>query len=232
MKAKIRETWDNERKIMEELEEEATEDNATEPFGWTKELSESDEPPPPCDTLGKRHKWRGGNVCTVCGSERKTTQTSATPRRRKDAGLAPLLGMGWGFAGMTIAARSDRLAGVGNVMQVQSPMAGPRLDNVLKRTPVYKFLTSGTTGVVSDLVPLLAPPLLVGLATSSERMAKAMRPMLVAIMLPIILESSKAQNEGNQLLQEMNNITSEQLNQATNLIDQILGIKGDDNSTE
>src|SRR6266550_5319536 len=43
----------------------------TEPIGTTT----------PCPQLGKRHKWKGGDVCTVCGATKADARTEAKPQR-------------------------------------------------------------------------------------------------------------------------------------------------------
>src|SRR6266480_4731352 len=41
----------------------------TEPIGTTT----------PCPQLGKRHRWKGGDVCTVCGATKTDARTEAKP---------------------------------------------------------------------------------------------------------------------------------------------------------
>lgn len=212
-----------------DLKTELNEETEADESGWEHEpttLGEG-ELPPPCNTIGKRHKWRGGNVCIVCGVAKEAAQPTGEkrPRASKSAqGLPEMLSLGWSFAGMAIAARSDRLVPVGNVMQAQSPIAGPHLDNILRRTPIYKLLTSTGGGIMADVIPLAMPPILVGLATRNERTARAMRPMVIALMLPVLIEAAQRQQSSNQLLEELNSLTSEQLDRATRMVDELLGL--------
>lgn len=204
-----------------------------ESVGWENEAPASGALPPPCNEIGKRHKWRGGNVCTVCGVEKAQAQPSGESRPRRSSGksndIAQLLSMGWSIAGSTLASRGpERLIPVGNVMYLQGPMAGPRLDRVLQGTPIYKILTSGTTGKVAEIVPLIGPPLLVGLAANANQKTKrAIKPLIVSMLLPVMVEASRAQQENKELLEKINEITSEQLEEATQLVDSILGIEND-----
>lgn len=217
--------------LKAELNAVADSDDGT-PTGWEREVPDVGALPPPCNTIGKRHKWKGGNVCIVCGTEKAQAEPSGERRatRRSSSGnLAQLFSMGWSIAGSTMASRGpERLVPVGNVMYVQGPMAGPRIDRALQGTPIYKFLTSGTSGRAAELIPVVAPPLLVGLvANASTNTKKAIKPLVVSMLLPVLVEAQRAQAENKELLEKLNEITSEQLDQAMTMVDSILGINDD-----
>jgi hypothetical protein len=225
---------------MKEMLNEQAEAEDEIPSGWERDTEPAIAPI--CSDIGKRHKWRGGNVCIVCGIEREKVTPGATGERRprtpkasSSNEIAQLLSMAWAITGSTLAKHGDeRLVPVGNVMQIQSSMAGPRLDRALQRTPIYKYLTTGKTGIIADLFPVIAPPLLVGLIANlkSDRAKEAARPLVLTILLPVLIEASKQQEQSKELLESLNDISSEQLDQASALVDEILGIGRNANTQE
>ena len=116
---------------------------------------------------------------------------------------------------------------VGKTIQMESAIAGKRIDRALRRTPLYKILAPyfSTVGLAADLAPLIAPPLLVGLAAARPDIGERFKPMMVMMLLPVLAEQAKMAESQNELIEKMEGVNQNTIDAASNLIDELLGTK-------
>jgi hypothetical protein len=115
---------------------------------------------------------------------------------------------------------------VGKTLQMESSIAGKRIDRALRRTPLYRVLVPyfATAGVVADLAPLLAPPLVIGLATARPDIGEKFKPMMVALLLPVLAEQAKMAEAQMELMSKVEGVNAEVLERATAMVDDLLGL--------
>jgi hypothetical protein len=116
---------------------------------------------------------------------------------------------------------------VGKAVQMESAIAGKRIDRALRRTPVYKIIAPyfSTVGVAADLAPLIAPPLLFGLAAARPDIAAKYKPQMVYMLLPVLAEQAKLAEQQMELMQNIEGVTVETIEMATRMVDGLLGLE-------
>lgn len=116
---------------------------------------------------------------------------------------------------------------VGRVMQLESAIAGKRIDNALRGTPVGKFINAlmNATGPWAEILPLFLPPLIVGAAAMYPEFAARFKGIMVAAMIPVLTEASKMAEQQAALMGQLEGVNAETVAQASALVDSLLGIK-------
>jgi len=134
----------------------------------------------------------------------------------------------WGLAGYGVALRGEPehiAAPVGMMMQLQAPDAGRRIARIIAESPLSSWLgpLGKELGWVGELVPLLAPPLLVGAIAARPEIAPAMEPMLKAVLVPLAVELRKAQREAAQATGLVNELDEEIADNVNGMFNTLFG---------
>jgi len=231
-------------KVFEEVQEApsdetAADQNSNGAAGW--EVNTATATPIGTGPHKGRHTYRDG-VCIKCGAIEGQTQprqqrTSLAPRAKSGSiGIPQLISAVWMAAGIglerqpwilqepTQEGMAPPAVAVGRVLKLESAVAGKRIDKALRGTPVYAVLTKmlDAVGPWADLAPLIAPPLIIGIASVKPELGEQFRPMLVASLIPMLIESAKMAEEQARLLQQFEGVTAEVLEQANVIVDSLL----------
>lgn len=173
----------------------------------------------PCNELGRRHSYKGGDVCLKCGMPkpvhvpRTRIVSDGVPAERVPRGTAPvvkqftgMLSMAWMALGIGVSTqdrvRPDITGPVGRVLQFQAPVAGPRIKNALAKTPAWKPILAMMrhVGPWTDLAPLIGPPILVGLIAWKPAIERNVMPFLLPLMMPLVQEVEEMAEEQAALI--------------------------------
>lgn len=192
-----------------------------------------------------RHKWSGGDICVRCGATKPTpsseTRSSTGRTRRGRAGrLESLLSTAWLALGYGIEKQPFLLSdpvkqgeretippavAAGRAMQLEAAVAGRKLDQAFSRHPAYRIVArflDDQGGAFIDIAPLLAMPILVGLAAQNPERAERYKGMLVTMMIPVLMEQTRMMEEQAELLGKLEGATSETLEQAAEIVNNLL----------
>jgi hypothetical protein len=238
-------------KVFEEAQEApsdetAADQNSNGASGW--EVPQESTTPIGVRPHKGKHRFRDG-VCTKCGAiegqvQPRQQRTSLSPRGKTTIGIPQLISAVWMAAGIGLEKQpwilqepvqegmAPPAVAVARVIKLESAVAGKRIDKALRGTPVYAALTKllDVAGPWAELAPLFAPPLIIGLASIKPELGEQFRPMLVASLIPVLIESTKMAEEQARLLAQFEGVTAEVVQQANAIVDSLLS-KEDDSST-
>ncbi len=142
----------------------------------------------------------------------------------------------WTLAGAALAQRGPLPVGppVGRVMMVQAPDAGVRIARIIEQSPLAEWLKplSENAGWVSELIPLLGPPLIVGAMAARPEIIPAFEPLLGAILVPLAIELRKQQREAADATSVIGEMDAEIQQNVAQMLDMILGPKVEQNTDE
>lgn len=231
----------------EDIEAQDASQNSNGSTGW--EVGEYRDPNLPAEKLvyaphRGRHTYRDG-VCIRCGRREDDTTPTKTQRQEitrsvsKSVSLDTLISGVWMAAGIglekqpwilrTPAAEgmASPAEAVGKVLQLESAVAGKKIEKALRGTAVYKLLHTflNSVGPWAKLAPLLMPPLIVGIASVRPDIGERFRPMMVAAMVPMLVEAAKMQEEQARLVAQMEEVSADMISAANALVDELLGTK-------
>lgn len=191
----------------------------------------------PCHEIGKRHSYKGGEICLKCGMPKPVhvpRERSAEPTERAPRGSSGvvrqfegLLSMAWMAMGVGIATQDrvmpDVAEPVGRVLQFQAPVAGKRIKSALSKTPAWKPILAMMrhVGPWTDLAPLIGPPIFVGLIAWKPRLKNQLMPFLLPMMMPLAQEVQEMADEQKALVANIEDMQERAVN-AYGLIESIL----------
>lgn len=228
-------------KMPEQVWTVVNEDTVNEPE--SSEPTQSESIVPPCDTIGKRHKYKDRATgqtytdCLVCGrprpapgsSQRASSGVSVSSGGRGRKGPNPidmLLSGGWMGLGYLAGAMIPEPAGpaVSRTLKLEAAVAGPKLHSALKRTPIYPYLAiaSNQFGWVADISMLLTPPLLVGLLAMRPELKGPLKPMIAGALIPVIAESIAMQKKQAAMMDELSKYDEETIKMAKQVTDYLI----------
>jgi hypothetical protein len=83
------------------------------------------------------------------------------------------------------------------MMQLQAPDAGPRLARIVDKSPIGKWLgpVGESFGWIAEALPLVGPPLLVGVMAARPEAAAALEPFLRQTLTAMAIDLQKQQKE-------------------------------------
>jgi hypothetical protein len=151
----------------------------------------------------KRQRW---------GRPAKPKDTKpATHKKLPRVSVANLVSSGWGLGAMALM-RNGNAVPVARVLQMQAPVAGVVVDDLVKGTPIDRLLQplarAGERG--EKAVALLGPPILVAMITARPEMYPALRPMLKMALVSWVTVSGpavkKAQADAARLEEEFGDV--------------------------
>jgi len=133
----------------------------------------------------------------------------------------------WFVAGKVVESYAPEPVGepVGKVLQLEAGIAGPRLHKVLKKTPLYPYImiAESQVGWIADVGMLVAAPLAVGFAAMNPGAARAMKPLMVGLLVPVLAEIAKNSGQQAALLESLETYDRETIELASRIIDDIVG---------
>lgn len=121
---------------------------------------------------------------------------------------------------------------MGRILQLEATIAGPKVAAALKHTPIYPWLVRATVGPWAELMPLIVPPLIVGAVSMNPQLMERVRPLLLSMILPIVVENMKKAEEQSALIQMMGDVTDQHYQIASSLIDSIFATDDDSDSRD
>lgn len=142
----------------------------------------------------------------------------------------------WSLAGVALEQRGPLPVGppVGRVMMLQAPDAGVRIARIIEQSPLAEWFKplADNAGWVAELIPLLAPPLIVGAIAAKPEALPVMEPLLGAILVPLAIELRKQQREAAQATSIVSEMDDEIRENVSAMLDAILGPKAPPNDDE
>jgi len=196
-----------------------------------------------------RHRWKGGNVCIRCGAPKPQRQprqaaTEATAVRGVRIGaFETMASMLWGGVGMGVeyqrviigrlthnkdATEPGKVSGpVGRSLQLEAAIAGKRIDRAFhKASPfwyavVARFMNKATW--FTELVPLMVPPTVVGMAAQFPELVERFKPQVAALMVPVLVEIAKYNQQQAELMSKLEGYNAQTLSEAMDMLDMLIG---------
>lgn len=174
--------------------------------------------PRPGDAAGSSR----GNASGRGTPGRKTTPAK---KRADPSWLQTGLGYAWDSIGKQIESVDNDVArAVGRCVQFEAPYAAERLHPVLRRVPVYRRLDTVSAGLLDDLAPLLAAPLLVGLiAKDPETMGPLLERPLMAALEPMVVAMVATKREQVERMEQLDALGEEGSQLMSQLFDELFG---------
>ena len=121
------------------------------------------------------------------------------PRRLPRVSVANLISSGWGLGAMALA-RNGNAIPVARVLQMQAPVAGVVVDDMVRGTAVDRLLQplarAGERG--EKAVALLGPPLITAAITARPELYPALRPMLKMSLMSWLTVSGPAMKKAQE----------------------------------
>jgi hypothetical protein len=131
--------------------------------------------------------------------ERPAKDAGKPVKRLPRVSVANLISSGWGLGAMALM-RNGNAVPVGRVLQMQSPVAGVIVDDLVKGTAVDRLLQplarAGERG--EKAVALLGPPLITAAITARPELYPALRPMLKMSLMSWMTVSGPAMRKAQE----------------------------------